>query len=99
YASGVLLYYEPANGVFATDAPGFYEDRAQSIAQGISSGIYPSGTLAELQTVNGVAALVTQNQDGWGDVDLVVDGYRIEIGAGYERLDAATLVEIANAIS
>jgi hypothetical protein len=96
YQSGVLLLIEPATGPYATDPAAFYEKRLASILQGVAGGVYPEGTTAEIQTVSGVTALVTQNSEGWGDVDLVLGGLHIEIGAGYAQFDADTLVEIAN---
>jgi hypothetical protein len=95
YESGVLLLVEPATGPYAQDAGAFYERIASDIVSGTSIGVYAEGTTAEVQSISGLAALVTQNPEGFGDVDLVLNGLRIEIGAGYARIDARSLVEVA----
>ncbi|MGH2554202.1 MAG: hypothetical protein ACRDHO_00600 [Actinomycetota bacterium] len=99
YESGVFLLVEPAAGPYAQDVGAFYERIAGDIVSGISIGVYQKGTTAEVVSISGVPALVTQNPEGFGDVDLVLDGLRLEITAGYAKVGAQSLVEVAKTLS
>jgi hypothetical protein len=94
YRSGILMWLERARGRYASAPLDFYREREQSI----HDGAFGQGAVAEVQSILGVPALVTQNCEGWGDVDLVINGLRIELAAGWDKFDAATLVTIASTI-
>lgn len=94
YESGLLLYIDPARKTYMKDARGEYED---TVAQ-IRSGAFGPGVSGSVRFISSAPALVTENAEGQGGVDMVLNGLRFQVYAEYSAIGATEVVSVAESI-